>query len=246
MRLWLLGKNNMNKVCLINQPAGIGDVFFVQKIVDKFLSDGHNVVYPLEPQLMFIKDYIKKENLLFYSLNENFPFKEHFNNISIVNGENFIYLPLKYADRFYNGSCMEAKYKMVGIDFKGWQQHFKFERNIKKENELYYNILNLSDDSNYTLLSNTWGTQPNFATKEIYYEPSDNIINLRFIDGYTIFDWCKVIENANQISIVDTSLNYIIDTLKLKSEKLFLNSRFTPPNFSHIINLFNTNWYKIN
>ena len=29
----------MKKVCLINQPAGIGDVFFTQKIVDKFLNE---------------------------------------------------------------------------------------------------------------------------------------------------------------------------------------------------------------
>ena len=56
----------MKKVCLINQPAGIGDVFFTQKIVDKFLNEGFNVIYPLEPQLMFINDYIKKENLLFF------------------------------------------------------------------------------------------------------------------------------------------------------------------------------------
>jgi hypothetical protein len=236
----------MKKVCLINQPAGIGDVFFTQKIVDKFLNEGFNVIYPLEPQLMFINDYIKKENLLFCSLNNNFPFKEYFNRTNIISSDDFVYLPLRYADRFYGGSCMEAKYKMVGADFNGWQKHFTFERNIKKEKELYYDVLNLSDNSKYTLLSNTWGTQPNFATKEIYYEPDNNIVKVSFIDGFTLFDWCKVIENANQISIVDTSLNYIIDTLDLTAEKLFLNSRFTPANFSHIINLFNTNWHKIN
>lgn len=236
----------MERICLINQPAGIGDIFFIQKIVDKFIIDGYSVIFPILPQLMFIKEYIKKEKLLFISINENYPFKEYFNSINIINSYNFIYLPLTYADRFYDGSCMEAKYRMVDLNFKDWQSHFKFERNIKKENELYYDILKLNDNSKYTLISNTWGTQPNIATKEIYYEPDDNLIKMKFIDGYTLFDWCKVIENAKQISIVDTSLNYIIDTLNIKANKLYLNSRFTPSNFSHINNLFNTNWYKIN
>jgi hypothetical protein len=235
----------MEKYCLINQPAGIGDIFFVQKIVDFYINNGYTVIFPLLPQLMFISDYIKKEKLIFYSINENFPFKEHFNKTEIINNENFIYLPLCYADRYYKGSCMEAKYKMVNMDYHGWQNNFTYKRNIEKENELYYNVLNLKDDSEYCLISNTWGTQPNFAKKEIYYESEPLLIEVKFIDGFTLFDWSKVIENSNQISIVDTSLNYLIDVLNIKAKKLFLNSRFTPSDFSHIINLFNTKWYKI-
>ena len=59
---------------------------------------------------------------------------------------------------------------------------------------------------------------------------------------FTPFDWSKVIENAKEISIVDTSFNYLIEKLDLKSQNLYLTSRFTPPNFSHIINLFKKNW----
>ena len=51
----------MKKVCLINQPAGIGDVFFTQKIVDKFLNEGFNVIYPLEPQLCLLTITLKKK-----------------------------------------------------------------------------------------------------------------------------------------------------------------------------------------
>jgi hypothetical protein len=61
-------------------------------------------------------------------------------------------------------------------------------------------------------------------------------------EEFTPFDWAKVIENAKEISIVDTSFNYLIEKLDLKAEKLYLTSRFTPANFSHIINLFKKNW----
>ena len=62
------------------------------------------------------------------------------------------------------------------------------------------------------------------------------------IDGYNPFDWAKVIEKASEISIIDTSFNYLIEKLDLNAENLYLTSRFTPPNFSHIINLFKKNW----
>ena len=83
-------------------------------------------------------------------------------------------------------------------------------------------------------------------TKDVYFEFSGKVIEMNLLEGYTVFDWCKVIENANEISIVDTSLNYIIEKLNLKSQKNFLNSRFTPPNFIHIFNLFQNNWNYLN
>jgi hypothetical protein len=141
---------------------------------------------------------------------------------------------------------MEAKYQMVGLDYNGWQEYFTFNRNFIKENELYYNVLGLKDDEKYTLISKTWGTQPNFASKDVYYESKDNVVEIKLIDGYTLFDWSKVIEKANEISIVDTSFNYIIEKLDINAKKLFLNSRFTPSNFSHIINLFKKDWIYIN
>jgi hypothetical protein len=194
---------------------------------------------------MFIKDYIKKQNLIFVSLLDEFHNKNYFGGTEIVNVENFIYLPLQYSDRYFGGSCMEAKYKMVDMKFDNWQKHLIFDRNKEKEDELYYNILKLRDDSEYTLLSKTWGTQPNYQSKDVYYEDSNHIVELSFIDNFTLFDWSKVIENAKQISIVDTSVNYLVETLNVTAEKFFLSSRFTPPNFSHIINLFKTNWIKI-
>ena len=50
----------MSKICLIRQPAGIGDIFFTQKIAMDYISKGYTVIWPVIEQFEFIKDYIKE------------------------------------------------------------------------------------------------------------------------------------------------------------------------------------------
>ncbi|WP_411028743.1 hypothetical protein, partial [Salmonella sp. s59944] len=91
----------------IRQPAGIGDIFFTQKIAKYYISNGYNVIWPVIPQFNFIKDYIKIENLTFIDEREDFLYKNIYSqgysrpfNIN----ENDIYLPIQHFDRHYNGS----------------------------------------------------------------------------------------------------------------------------------------------
>ena len=43
----------MGKAVLINQPCGIGDIFFLQKIVHLNLKKGNRVIYPVNDNLLF-------------------------------------------------------------------------------------------------------------------------------------------------------------------------------------------------
>ena len=65
----------MSKICLIRQPAGIGDIFFTQKIAKDYISKGYLVIWPVIEQFEFIKDYIKIDGLTFVNENFNFPHK---------------------------------------------------------------------------------------------------------------------------------------------------------------------------
>ena len=47
------------KPCLIKQPAGIGDIFFCQKIARYMMYHGYDVIWPVLPSISWIKDYIK-------------------------------------------------------------------------------------------------------------------------------------------------------------------------------------------
>ena len=48
----------MMKFCLISQPAGIGDVFFLQYMARKYIAMGYKVWWPLKDEILWIKDYI--------------------------------------------------------------------------------------------------------------------------------------------------------------------------------------------
>jgi hypothetical protein len=38
-------------------------------------------------------------------------------------------------------------------------------------------------------------------------------VELQYLEGFTLFDWCKVFEKAKSVYTINTSLNYIIDVL---------------------------------
>lgn len=218
----------MDKICLIDMQAGLGDICLCQKIAKLYIKDGYKVVWPILPQLRYIKDYIKVDGLEFKTYVGETP--------SVV-------LPLGIADRYFEGSVLEAKYKFFDYDYKDWANYFTFERNKEKEQQLF-NLLGL-EGKKYTLINKKYGTPPNFKEKEVYVEGDNEVVEIQFIDGFCPFDWCKVIEEADQISIVDTSYNYIIEKLNLRASKMFLTSRFTPANFTDIQNLFTDKWTKI-
>ena len=44
------------KPCIIKQPAGIGDVFYCQKIAHYMVHHGFDVIWPLRPDIAWIGD----------------------------------------------------------------------------------------------------------------------------------------------------------------------------------------------
>lgn len=102
---------------------------------------------------------------------------------------------------------------MLGIDFSDWQDYFHFDRNLDKENELYYNVLGLTDDAEFIFINNLYNTDiknSNLFSKNNFDLP---VVELKIIDGFTLFDWCKVLERAKKIHTINTSINYIIEVI---------------------------------
>jgi len=113
---------------------------------------------------------------------------------------------------------MSAKFGLVGLDHTDWGQYFKFNRNIEKENELYYNVLGLSDDSEYVYVNDIINTNivktGRFDNLEFKYP----VISNEIYEGYTLFDWIKVWENAKEIHTIPTALCFIVDVIDTKSK----------------------------
>lgn len=239
----------MKNICLIRQPAGLGDIFFCQKIaklvIDKLKL---HVIWPVLPHFLYVRDYINYPDLEFCSIAEDFVHKDIFNDNTVKNiirANADVIIPL-HGGILTDDSVMISKYKLVNLDWNDWNNYFTFKRNKEKENKLFYDVLKLTDNTKYNFVNQFFASPPQEQKVNISINNNLQNVNLTILPDFTVFDWCKVIENANQISIVDTSLNYIIEKLNLKSQKNFLNSRFTPPNFIHIINLFQKNWSYLN
>lgn len=223
------------KICLIKQPAGLGDIFFTQKIAHKYYQEGYKIIYPVIPQFTWLKNYIPFFN--FPDINDSFLYKYLFNNKDEYFAEDLIFLPLQDADKkFANKRIMESKYIMSQLCYTDWAAYFIFNRNFEKE-QMLFNSLNLSENDEYCLVSKNYGSPPAYLKYNINPQTSLKIIELDFKDEYTLFDWCKVIENASEIHMIDSAINFIIEKLKLKTDKLFLYSR-RGNNFSEIDYLF--------
>lgn len=237
------------KICYVRQPAGIGDIFFTQKIARKLVDKGYKVIWPVKPDFLWIKDYIPGVTFtnvedpyspaLSYSYNHYF-----WTSINVQKDGDTIYLPLQSADRHYpNESVMLAKYRFVGLDHSDWAEYFNFNRNKEREDKLYYDILGLRDNSEYVFVNKNYGSPPNYLVSTYLdgnkYE--HHTVDMKFIDGITLFDWCKVLERAKEIYTVETSLNYIIEKLNT-TDKLNMYSKWTPPDYKHIKMLFKKPW----
>ena len=82
-----MGKNK--PLCLINQPAGLGDILLCQKIACHLVNLGYEVIWPVVDYYNFITEYIKTPGITFYNVKDDFPYKDIFLQDKIDQSEYF-------------------------------------------------------------------------------------------------------------------------------------------------------------
>tara|TARA_Y100000992_G_scaffold127179_1_gene83479 strand:- start:9 stop:557 length:549 start_codon:yes stop_codon:yes gene_type:complete len=172
---------------------------------------------------------------------DDFPMKDiYFRGAGAVVEENGAFISLATADMTHNdGKIMSSKYATVGIDYSDWKDYFKFKRNFAKEDELYYNTLGLTDDSEFVFINNLYNTDirdSELLSSENYDLPA---VELKIHKGFTLFDWCKVLEKAKSVYTINTSINYLIDVLDTTYERYVIIAH-NESNKSEIDYLFST------
>ena len=220
----LFGDLLSTKNALIYLPGGLGDILFMQKLAHLFIEEGYKVTWPVFHEFKWLKDYIPEINWVVLEdwdierplPDIDFPGKEYYSNkTSIFQTENFLYYNGHGHGEEY-GPEMQRKYNVVDAEWEDWRDYIKFERNIDKEDDLFYNVLGLKDGEDYVYVNRHWQTRP---TKEVYSGISSDpetygcrVVQHDIIEGFSIFDWCKVLENAKGFYMIETSLNYILES----------------------------------
>jgi hypothetical protein len=210
-----------NKICLIHHFAGIGDIFYLQYVARKYMAMGYRIIWPLKDELLWIQDYIV--DIQFCSVNDNFPGKEYYGQDLIIISPQFVYLGIMRPHLWDINSpkVMSSKYQVLNLNCENWVEGFKYNRNTEKENELYYNVLGLTDNSEYVYVNSFYNTdnyESNIFANQEYEYP---VIENQIIEGYSLFDWCKVLENAKEIHTTPTSVCYLLETIDTKGKLVY-------------------------
>lgn len=232
----------MLKTVLINQPAGLGDILFCQKIGEHYKSKGHRVIWPVIPEYRYVGDYLK--NFEYPVITSSFDGDYFFRNCgraklkNIEENKDYIFHP---SDKIYLGNgVLVDKYIFSGIDVTDWINYINIQRNEQRETELF-NILGLKDNEEYCLV-NRWFASPPHSQK-MYNVPDTKrkIVEMNTISGFTLFDWMKVIENASEFFVTDSSLTLLVELLRPpKAEKFTILLR--QPDIKIISFLYKLNW----
>jgi hypothetical protein len=216
---------------IINQPFGIGDILFLNPLIKQL--DIKQAIWPVVDHYYWIKDYISIDNLTFIKASEFNP----------SNYEDYVEVPLQHAHSFIPqaNDCMEAKYLLLEADPELWRT-LTFNRNKEKETQLKQH-LNIHPNDKFVFVNN------NFAGPEYNYKvnihPQTNlkIVYQNYIEGFTLLDWCGVLEQASEIHTVSTALFFIIEALKLENTSLHLYPRKPlDGDLSPIKTLINNKW----
>ena len=239
------------KTCIIRQPAGLGDIFFIQKIAKNLLNIGRSdqIIWPVIREYNYLKDYMIGENILYVNEEESFPFKDVYmkDPQEIIDTPELLYLPIQHADRFIdNCPIMQRKYKFVNIPYDDWKKFFDYKRNFDRENYLI-SYLNLNIDEPFNLINSNFGSKNYAYLKhkiDIKINNGFRNIVMEYLDFDNIFDWTGILEKAFEIHTVDTAWCYLLE--KMGKQKVTVYSRIKNENFfSYVRGIFNMEWIYI-
>jgi len=112
-----------------------------------------------------------------------------------------------------NGRFDQIFYKMAGLPFEYKWDKFYFKRHMDTERDAYYNLLGLTDDSEFIFVHDD-------KDRPIPPDrlPSDiKIIRPNRMD-ISIFDFLYTIEKAKEIHCIDSSFFNLIDCIQLRED----------------------------
>jgi hypothetical protein len=198
----------MKKVYII-QPRNLGDVIFVMAIAQKYADAGYEVIFPVEDS--YIKTATIEKNfpgIRFIPLTafQNIKGKSHLDETQ-GNGDLIIDLITthKYKDH------MGQKYLLLGLPVKQWRE-LKIQRDFDAEKKLI-DKLGIASNEKFNLINEYYSNKKTCNMRPQIKNNYKNIY-LERVDGFNLLDWMGVIERAESIHTVHTSIQYIIDVME--------------------------------
>lgn len=198
---------------IINQPFGVGDILFLSPLVANI--DAEHIIWPVVDHYYWVKDYIIIPNMQFIKQSE----------FNINNYQGYNEVPFQHSHYMIPQAkdCMEAKYMLLEANPEMWKT-LNFTRNKTKEEQLKQ-YLNIKPDDKFIFVNNNFaGPEYNYKI-DIKLQTNLKIVYQEYIDGFSLLDWCGVLEQAEEIHTVSTAVFFVIESLKLEKTSLHLYPR---------------------
>lgn len=215
----------MSKVGYIYQIGGLGDIIFCQKLAFRALSEFNceKVFWPVTNVYNYIGEYIHQENVIFQDESQLLNRGE-----SIINDDDLLYIPLQNCNVPVGNDWAHGymKYKFFfDTDFSDWKSYFELRRNFDREKKLMETI-NVDFNKPFNFINRNFGSPPGYITNtEINVENGNQNVYMEIKEGFNIFDWIGIIEMADEIHIMESSLYYILEKLNIE-DNVYIYSKY--------------------
>lgn len=191
------------KTIIVNQFRGLGDILFTVPLMREYIKKGYRVIWPVAPEYASIAKHFPEFTILpDYLVNIDYNSKGYDHKGVEV-------LPLRFSDSITKtpyALVMRAKYDMMNMDYRMWRQ-LTWIRDMQAEQRLFdsFNI-----NESYILVNDVFRTDKT-GSVAINPETDKRVIRMSVTPGYTLLDWLLLMQKADEIHTVGTSINYIID-----------------------------------
>ncbi len=222
------------KKLLIIQHGKVGDILICLPIARKF-SEDYLIDWLCPKQYHDLFDYIS------YARAVDQKRQEYDRVLDLSFGQGGGPEGWWQANKTRFNSFVEAKYELAGVPVEE-RDHLVYDRNFEKENQLFEIIESGTGGKKYALVhsSSDYGDPAKYSV-------ADHLAIVPFapIDGFTIFDWRKVIANAEEIHAIDSSLCNFVDVIPeaIGIKKFYYKTTKVPNKYDETI--LKNNWTRI-
>jgi len=204
------------------QSYGLGDIIFCMSIINKWINDGCHVIWSVEPVYLPIAKHFPWIILIDKNLlNINYNIKE-----TVTTGNAKI-IPLRWSNDIQKVSydfVMSSKYDMMDLNWKEWKKGFSCNRDYESEHKLYFDVLGLQLNEKYNLISEHYQTAGKIHSP-LHVDNGLKNVQMKFINGFTMFDWLTVMQNATTIHAVASSNIYLFELYEMDAKEIHLYPR---------------------
>ena len=201
----------------IYHHLGLGDHIICNGLVRHFAKENDNVFVFCKDQYRDNVEYMYRDskNIHVISLDSDHSVNMYINNNDL--GPQTLIVGHSAIDSYMINESLSfdrAFYRMAGIDFNVRFNEFYIERDFDKENELYEK-LNPSNEP-YIFVHDD-------ATRGFAIDMGKVRSDLKIIrndNSYLVFDYYKIIDQAEEVHVMESSLSSLINSYRFNNTKL--------------------------